>query len=325
MPKLRLLACFTVACALLCSVAAPPAWAWGHDGHTMINRVAAQYLPADTPAFMRNGNALDVLGWLAPEPDRWRDQGKTELVGAPDHFIDMEWAELAEVPCTAATPGCPAAGKVFPKGRYDFIRALAAAQPRHPDIPMTADKIGLLPWQTAEIWERLKVDFRQYRSLVAANQDTTPVQLAILYDTGWLGHFVADGSQPLHTTMQYNGWTGANPNGYTTEHKIHSEFESTYVGSNIKAEEIAALVAAAQPQHIDNQWDQFLEYLRHTQTFVEKTYKIEKAGGFTGAGTPEAKSFTQERLAAGAIELRDLIYSAWVHSADAVQEYHGPQ
>ena len=32
--------------------------------------------------------------------------------------------------------------------------------------------------------------------------------------------------------------------------------------------------------------------------------------------TPEAKAFTVERLAAGAIELRDLIYSAWVHSAD---------
>ena len=30
-----------------------------------------------------------------------------------------------------------------------------------------------------------------------------------------------------------------------------------------------------------------------------------------------------ERLAAGAIELRDLIYTAWVKSADPVQEFKG--
>jgi hypothetical protein len=70
---------------------------------------------------------------------------------------------------------------------------------------------------------------------------------------------------------------------------------------------------------------QYWNYLHHSNSLVEKVYQIEKAGGFTGAGTPEAKSFTEERLAAGAIELRDLIDSAWVHSADPVQAYHGPQ
>ena len=57
---------------------------------------------------------------------------------------------------------------------------------------------------------------------------------------------------------------------------------------------------------------------------MEKTYQIEKAGGFDGAGTPEAKSFTEERLAAGAIELRDLIATAWVRSADPVPAYQPP-
>jgi hypothetical protein len=58
---------------------------------------------------------------------------------------------------------------------------------------------------------------------------------------------------------------------------------------------------------------------------VEKTYQLEKAGGFTDAGSAEAKAFTEERIAAGAIELRDLIYSAWVHSADPVKPYTGAQ
>ena len=97
------------------------------------------------------------------------------------------------------------------------------------------------------------------------------------------------------------------------------------MSANIKREDVAALVSAAKPQTISDEWTQYLDYLHHTNGLVERTYELEKAGGFTDAGTPEAKAFTQERLAAGAIELRDLIYSAWVHSADPVEEYRGPQ
>ena len=45
------------------------------------------------------------------------------------------------------------------------------------------------------------------------------------------------------------------------------------------------------------------------------------------AGLPEqlALRILATLMSHGAIELRDLIYSAWVHSADPVQEYHGPQ
>jgi hypothetical protein len=45
---------------------------------------------------------------------------------------------------------------------------------------------------------------------------------------------------------------------------------------------------------------------------------LDKQGAFTGAGTPAGKEFTDERLAAGAIELRDMIYTAWTRSADPV-------
>jgi hypothetical protein len=159
-----------------------------------------------------------------------------------------------------------------------------------------------------------------------AQLDGAGVQDAILYDAGWLGHYVGDGSQPLHVSIQYNGWTGPNPNGYAVYDKqngIHSKFESVYVSANIKAADVAPLVAAAKPVDITDEWSQYLAYLKHTQTFVEKTYQLDKTGAFNGTGTPEGKAFTEERLAAGAIELRDLIYSAWIHSGDPVQEFHG--
>jgi len=193
----------------------------------------------------------------------------------------------------------------------------------HPTLPLTPEKVGLQPWQVEEVWQRLKVDLREYRKLVAANQDTHPVQTAILFDAGWLGHYVGDGSMPLHTSMQYNGWNGPNPNHYTTEHHIHSQFETAFVSANIKPSDVAPLVAASKPQIYADEWVSYLDYLHHTHTFVEKVYQLDKDNGFIGAGTPEAKAFTEERLAAGAIELRNLIDSAWVHSADPVEEYQG--
>lgn len=282
---------------------------WGSDGHRMINRLAASNLPTDVPAFLRNGEALDTMEYLGPEPDRWKSRAEEELGAAqsPDHFLDMEWADLVGP---------------LPHRRYDFIRALAKAQKQHPDLTLTPDKVGMQPYAADEVWERLKAGMREYRRLAAANADTKPAETAILFYAAWLGHYVADGSQPLHLTIQYNGWTGPNPNGYTVEHAIHAEFESTYVGANIKADDVAPLVKAAQAKVLEgDMFDDYVTYLRNSATMVEKTYQIEKAGGFSGAGTPEGKSFTEERLAAGAIELRDMIYTAWVRSADPVPEY----
>ena len=65
-------------------------------------------------------------------------------------------------------------------------------------------------------------------------------------------------------------------------------------------------------------FDEYVAYLRHSNTMVERTYQLEKAGAFTDAGTPEGKAFAEERLAAAAIELRDIIYTAWVRSGEPV-------
>jgi hypothetical protein len=301
---------FAVAAALVPLFSVQPSFAWGGDGHRMVNRLAATYLPKDVPAFLRNGNALDTMEYLGPEPDRWRNRAEAELnaAQAPEHFIDLEYADLL--------------GEL-PKKRYDYVRALTKAQASHPDIEMTPEKVGLQPYVTEEVWQRLKVGMREYRHLLAAGEDTKPAETAILYCAAWLGHYVADGAQPMHVSIQYNGWVGPNPNGYTTEHKIHSLFESTFVSANVKPADVAPLVAASQPKLLDDEWTDYLSYLRHSATLVEKTYQLEKAGGFAGAGTPEGKAFTDERLAAGAIELRDMIYTAWVRSGDSVEEFHG--
>src|ERR1700731_459799 len=204
-----------VAVVALISVCVQPpvALAWGNEGHRMINRLAVVTLPADAPAFMRSEEAAKVIEYLGPEPDRWRSPAELELSAAqaPEHFIDLE-------PADALGP--------LPRRRLDFEAEVFAAGQR-------PEKIGLQPWETDEVWERLKAALREYRNLAAAGKDTRPVEQAALFYAGWLGHYVGDGSQPLHTTVQYNGWTGPNPNGYTTSHQIHSQFESTFVSTNL--------------------------------------------------------------------------------------------
>lgn len=285
-------------------------FAWGSDGHMMINRLAAEYLPSDMPAFIRSGEAIDAMEYYGPEPDRWRSPAEPELnaAQAPEHFIDLEYADLAGP---------------LPRRRYDYIRALAAAQAKHPDLPLTPEKVGLQPYVTSEVYERLQSAFRDYRALVADNKDTKPVECEITFLAGWLGHYVADGSMPLHTSIQYNGWVGPNPNGYTTEHHIHALFESVYVHANVKIGDVAPLVAKSKPEVLGDVFNDYMAYLRHSNTLVEKTYQLEKAGAFADSGTPDGKAFEDQQLAAGAIELRNMIYTAWVDSAAPVPPYHG--
>jgi len=302
---------FTAAVSLLPALAVPQAFAWGSDVHRMIAHAAAVALPADVPAFLKTPETIATLEYLTVEPDeRWRNsEGEPELVAAqaPEHFINLELADLIGP---------------LPRKRYDFTRALYAAQKAHPDRAddLTPQKVGLQPWVTNEVWERLKAAFRSYRQLSAAKQDTHAVELTIIFYTGWLSHYVGDGSMPLHTTEMHDGWIGPNPNGYTTVHGIHSGFESTFVHANIVRGDFQSLIPA-QPKPIGDEFDDYLAYLRHSNTLVEQTYILYKANAFAGTGTPEGKAFTDERLAAGAAMLRDMIVAAWVQSAQPVKEY----
>jgi len=296
----RLIAPVLAAASLLCLLTQPPAArAWGNSGHRLVNRLAASSLPADVPGFLRSPEALAEIEYLGPEPDRWRSPAEPELVAAqaPEHFINLEQAD-------ALGP--------LPHRRLDFEARVFAAGQR-------PEKIGLQPWEATEVWERLKAALREYRNLTAKHKETRPVEQAILFYAGWLGHYVGDGAQPLHTSIQYNGWVGPNPHGYTTGHEIHWQFEGPFVDANLREPEVRAAMTPAKAIPGDL-FDAYVAYLRHSQSYVERVYQLEKAGGFAGAGSVESRAFTAERLAAGASMLRDMIYTAWLKSAEPVRD-----
>ena len=154
--------------------------------------------------------------------------------------------------------------------------------------------------------------------------DTKAAEAAAIFYAGWLGHYVGDGSMPLHTTVNYNGWVGKeNPNQYVTSPGIHSQWESVFVHQNTKAADVEPFMAPVKT--LNDPFEDYLAYLRSSHTLVERVYQLEKAHGFEGAGSAESRQFTAERLAAGASELRDMIVTAWEKSAMLVPPYNpGP-
>jgi hypothetical protein len=280
------------------------AFGWGSAGHTDINQVAADKIPASMPKFLRTKSAVQRIAYLGPEPDRWRDGAPSALnyAQAPDHFIDLERIE-------GLGP--------LPLGRYDFYKMLyakRAATPAsdHPDDYLP-DRVGLQPYITIEVFERLESSFRNYREMKAKKEKTNVIEGNIIFYMGWLGHYVADGSQPLHTTINYDGWVEANPNGYSTQRGIHAQFETDFVNRTTTAASFAGLVNA--PQQVSNPFNDYMAYLRASHALVPQVYEFDKAKAFDGTGTPDSVKFLDQRLAAGAQMLVNLWYTAWIDSA----------
>jgi hypothetical protein len=188
---------FTLAFALaaVSATGAQSCFGWGAVGHTIINRLAAQTLPANVPAFLRTQSAIAEIAYLGPEPDRWRSPAEPELSAtqAPDHFIDLENADVLGT---------------LPRKRYDFIEELCKYRQAHPNEAetFTPQHVGMLPWQTEEVWERLKAGFRDYRELKAQGKDTKPVEAAIIFYAAWLGHYVGDHSRCTSRAITTAGW-----------------------------------------------------------------------------------------------------------------------
>ena len=296
-----------------CIAAAPvPALAWGASGHRMVGRIAMRALPAEAPAFLRTGAAAQAVGELSREPDRSRDAGEIhDKDRDPAHFLDV-----LEDGTVMGGPRLDA----LPRSRADYEAALRAAG-------SNSWEAGYLPYAVVDRWQQLRKDFAYWRVLNAAERnpawaanrawfaaDRARREAQILRHIGELSHFVADGSQPLHVTIHYNGWSGAQPNpqGYTTE-KVHGPFEGTLVHSSVRAEAVAARLApyASCGCSIEQRT---ARYLAGTHRLVIPFYELEKAGGVR-PGDPRGPAFARDQLARGASELRDLIVEAWRGSA----------
>lgn len=289
--------------------AATGAGAWGAAGHRMIGFAAVKALPEDVPAFVRKA-AADI-GELAREPDRTKGSGKLhDEYREGNHFIDLDDAGLAL--------GGPSIDALPPTRQLydDALRARGETLTRAGWLPYSiADAQADLTtdfalWRVARVGER-KARSREHRAWFA--RDRKRREALILGDIGELAHFVGDGSQPLHTSIHYNGWGDyPNPRGFTTA-RIHGAFEGVFVFSHIKTEDVMAAMGGYQPCTGPAE-PCIAAYLKTSWAQTIPLYELEQAGGLRD-GDARGRAFAAARLAAGATQLRNMITDAWRVSA----------
>ncbi len=276
--------------------------AWGAKGHEMTARVAVRALPPDMPEFFRRAEV--ELGYLCPEPDRWRvEEREPALRGLADrdHVIQYERID-----------------RPLPRNRYEFLlQYVGRAKPS--GGAYTYGEIGFAPYAIAEHSEMLTVNFMLWRkALDASDTDRRikrQIEQNIIHIAGLLAHFVTDTGQPLHTTYHVNGWIAEapNPHGYTGA-AIHRRFETDYVRDRIEETDFVQLVVR-EPKVLGPWLDEAMNHIRRSFENVERVYQLDQETPFgSGRESGAARRFTAERLAFSATALRDFWYSAWIKS-----------
>ena len=311
--------------AALCLLAAPAmsAFAWDYEGHRIINQLALAGLPADFPAFARTPEATARIAFLAGEPDRWRNSADRSLQNDnnPNHYLDLEqlgWAGLD-----------PA--KVSPL-RYTFALQFAAGRAAHPQVFPPVDPAkdgdgtrewpGFLPWKITEDTARLQSQFSYLKAFEQGGgtpEEIANAQANIIYVMGVMGHYVGDGSQPLHVTVHHHGWVGDNPHGYTTDGRFHAWIDGGFIArAHIEFAGVAPQARAAaligSGGGSDALFRAVMNYLLAQNQRVEPLYELEKEGKLRADGSPgslDGKGFIEEQLLRGGQMLGSLWLTAW--------------
>jgi hypothetical protein len=307
------------ATVLFVFLASPGGLGWDAHGHRTITYLALDAFPPGAPAWLRDAATRHRIAFQANQADRWKGWRSSPLnhTNRPDHFLDEEY--LSQFDLTLET---------LPRLRREYVRALAVSKHVHPqqvdpyDVARDPDRIrewpGFVLHAIDEHFARLQASFNDVRILEKLNDPARAKQLEqaranAIYHMGLLSHFVADTAQPLHTTKHYNGWSGDNPNGYTTSRSIHSFIDGgaarlhglTYatlrphVKFNIK-------INAADP------WKDILAHFRRSFEQVEPLYALERDGQLREAA---GRKFIVERMADGAAMLGALYTAAYESAA----------
>ncbi|PYS01219.1 MAG: hypothetical protein DMG12_15770 [Acidobacteria bacterium] len=270
------------------------AGAWEQKGHLIINRLAIETAASRLPEFMNASR--EQLIYNGFEPDRWRREGQTPMtIGfAPDHFFDSErWGSIATIE----------------PDRYSFMEKLAVRK-------IELARVGFLPYAIVENYGRLVNAFRFWRNAKTPADRESARANAVFY-AGVMGHYVGDGSQPLHLSIHYNGWADKTPNpkNYTKDRRLHSRYEGAYVDTAI---EIATVKPKVQPpQRLKDVFGEIKQYLTQGFAELEPLYELEKTGEFNPEQPrPKGTDFIATEIARAATMLGNFWYTAWLESGE---------
>jgi len=221
-------------------------------------------------------NAGSYFGLHASDADTRKGKDPTE---APKHFIDIEsYAAFANLTLN-----------------LDSLRAIYGAS--------NVTAIGILPWATIQTYDSLVASLR--RGAIARAE-------SIAAD---LGHYVGDGHQPLHVTVNYDGQNTGNDG-------IHSRYETTMINTYAAKLSVTPVPAV----YVANRFAYVMAYLQVSNSLADSILKADtgakSVSGWNGSGTPpaaytselwnETRSLTLREMQGATVALADLWYSGWV-------------
>jgi hypothetical protein len=300
---------------------AAPAQAWGPAGHRWATGAAIELLPAETPAFLRKPTALAAIAEYSNEPDRWRGAGKThDTARDSGHFVDLfDDQKVMGVLAFSALPETLA----------EYDAALNAGG-------TDQYKAGYLTYSIIDGYQQMVKDFAYWRAARVGEKkaatakdrawfaiDRAQREQLTLRDIGVFSHYVADTTQPQHTSVHYDGWGDfPNPRNFTQQRGFHVRWENDFVRDNASRGAIVAGTPAFR--HCNCPLSQRVSaYVLESFGHVVPLFELEARGAFVWP-TPDKNApviregavFAEKRLSLATAEIRDLVVLAWRESAN---------
>lgn len=261
---------------------AVPAQAWWGDGHGILTAGAVLTLPAEVPAFFRQGG--NTASHVVFDPDLFKNRRAPLLSHAEhgEHYFDLEYLE----------------GRAIPTKRFDFI-ALCF------ELQLDPPRVGMAPYAIAEWTERLAVAFAEHRQW----PENEAIQQKCLVYAGILAHYAQDVCQPLHTTRDFNGREQAD--GTVVGKGIHEQVDSSVERLGFAPEDLAAeqdIVA------FDSTMKAIVAQIKESNRRVEEVYAL--LGHWEDESDAHVRALTLAFARTAVRFTASLYLTAWHQSAE---------
>ncbi|MBA4407260.1 hypothetical protein C0389_08305 [bacterium] len=254
---------------------------WGDKGHKIIAAFAMKQLPSQMKFSEEFKSAIIEH---SVDPDNRKRDDKSE---GSKHFIDIDFY------------------KEFSDGivimSRDSLNKLYGEQ--------VVTKEGILPWATEVTYYKLMKAFKE--------KDKDKV---LLYASD-LAHYVADGHQPLHATINYNGQL-------SDQKGIHSRYEIEMLDRYMNS--IEKNYDNQIPYYVNSIPALIFNYIAEANNYVElimsaDKFAYKKSDGKFGSEYYrllwfKTKYVTLNEINSASLSLSSLIYSAWMDAGKPVFE-----
>jgi hypothetical protein len=258
-----------------CGVAYP----WGGANHKLVNASAVGYLPSSMTGDGSGNNFLDKKTYLrthSTDPDWQKSYDGAE---SDRHFCDID-AKLSTYPAPFTT---------VPRDYAAYLSVFGISR-------------GVIQWEgIRDHYDRL-VDLMRARNWFAAYQCAAE-----------LGHYVADATCPLHSTVYYYGY-GTGDSRNIGIHERYEDMAATYIIA-------LPTPTPASPTYVSDRVECGFQLIAGGNSLVaallDADIEAQIAAGGTTDPYPEelydrVGADAQAQLVLGARRLADLWYSAWL-------------